>query len=356
MVRSPQLSSGRHPWDRRGDVYVRFGEPDYRSRSDMMNVDQSLAVQRVKERLARAIYGTSVPAKYFLKPAEDAKGIRHIAGDYKLQTSPFESIYPGPVYPVQSLRQSLGEGPEFSAELKDDPGSNTHASDALPPTNYRPVSSEEDASMVAWETWVYVDVGGGIEITFTDEFQNGIYDYAPSPSDARIPVRQQASLNRYNPRTVTAQAASATPNYYQFEANEDPFTFYYDLADFRRDDRSSLEVYLGVPHVTGHYRQEANETRIEIERTVALLNRQTGEIYRRDGQLTFENDARPYREARRLRTGYDSSGHSAGALSDGGGGKGPIVPESGQISSGGNRRTVRKARLTDQRPATRLAH
>ena len=284
------FSSGQQPWDRRGDVYVRFGEPDHRSRSDMMNVDQSLAVQRVKERLARAIYGTSVPAKYFLKPAEDAKGIRHIAGDYKLQASPFESIYPGPVYPVQSLRQSLGEGPEFSAKLANNPESNTLASDALPPTNYRPVSSEEDASMVAWETWVYVDVGGGIEITFTDEFQNGIYDYAPSPSDSRIPVRQQASLNRYNPRTVTAQAASATPNYYKFEANEDPFTFYYDLADFRKDHRSSLEVYLGVPHVVGHYQQEKDETRIEVERTVALLNRQTGEIYRREGQLVFEND------------------------------------------------------------------
>ncbi len=284
------FSSGRQPWDRRGDVYVRFGEPDHRSRSDMMNVDQSLAVQRVKERLARAIYGTSVPAKYFLKPAEDAKGIRHIDGDYKLQASPFESIYPGPVYPVQSLRQSLGEGPEFTAELKDNPQSNTLASDALPPTNYRPVSSEEDASMVAWETWVYVDVGGGIEITFTDEFQNGIYDYAPSPSDSRIPVRQQASLNRYNPRTVTAQAASATPNYYKFEANEDPFTFYYDLADFRRDDLSSLEVYLGIPHLAGQYQQDKNETRIEVERTVALLNRQTGAIYRRDGQIIFEND------------------------------------------------------------------
>ena len=284
------FSTGRQPWDRRGDVYVRFGEPEHRSRSDMMNVEQSLAVQRVKERLARAIYGTSVPAKYFLKPAEDAKGIRHIDGDYRLQASPFESIYPGPVYPVQSLRQSLGEGPEFSAELKSLPESNTFASDALPPTNFRSVSSEEDASMVAWETWVYVNVGGGIEITFTDEFQNGIYDYAPSPSDSRIPVRQQASLNRYNPRTVTAQAASATPNYFRFEPNEDPFTFYYDLADFRKDDRSSLEVYLGVPHVSGHYRQEKNETRIEVERTVALLNRQTGAIYRKDGQLVFEND------------------------------------------------------------------
>ena len=282
------FSSGRQPWDRRGDVYVRFGEPDYRSRSDMMNVEQSLAVQRVKERLARAIYGTSVPAKYFLRSAVDVDGTRHKAGDYKLQVSPFESIYPGPVYPVQSLRQSLGEGPEFSAEIEDE--SNNHASDALPPTNYRPVSSEEDASMVAWVTWVYTDVGGGIEITFTDEFHNGIYDFAPSPTDARIPVRQQASLNRYNPRTVTAQAASATPNYYKLETNEDPFTFYYDLADFRRDDQSSLEVYLGIPHVKGHYEQEKNETRIEVERTVTLVNRQTGAIYRRDGQINFEND------------------------------------------------------------------
>ena len=284
------FSGGRQPWDRRGDVYVRFGEPDHRSRSDMMNVEQSLAVQRVKERLARAIYGTSVPAKYFLRSDEDVDGIRHKAGDYKLPASPFESIYPGPVYPVQSLRQSLGEGPEFSAKLADSPESNTHASDARPPTNYRPVSSQEDASMVAWETWVYVDVGGGIEITFTDEFQNGIYDFAPSPSDARIPVRQQASLNRYNPRTVTAQATSAAPNYFRVQANTDPLTFYYDLADFRQEDGTAMEVYFGVPHVSGHFKEEKNETRIEVERTVALLNKETGAIYRRKGQVIFKNE------------------------------------------------------------------
>ena len=284
------FSGGRQPWDRRGDVYVRFGEPDHRSRSDMMNVEQSLAVQRVKERLARAIYGTSVPAKYFLKSNENAVGVRHESGDYALEASPFESIYPGPVYPVQSLRQSLGEGPEFSAKLADSPESNTHASDALPPTNFRPVSSQEDASMVAWETWVYVDVGGGIEITFTDEFQNGIYDYAPSPSDARIPVRQQASLNRYNPRTVTAQATSAAPNYFRVQANTDPLTFYYDLADFRQEDGTAMEVYFGVPHVSGHFKEEKNETRIEVERTVALLNKETGAIYRRKGQVIFKNE------------------------------------------------------------------
>ena len=112
------FSGGRQPWDRRGDVYVRFGEPDHRSRSDMMNVEQSLAVQWVKERLARAIYGTSVPAKYFLRSVEDVDGSRHKAGDYKLPASPFESIYPGPVYPVQSLRQSLGEGARIQREAR----------------------------------------------------------------------------------------------------------------------------------------------------------------------------------------------------------------------------------------------
>ena len=284
------FSAGRQPWDRRGDVYVRFGEPDHRSRSDMLNVEQSLSVQRVKERLARAIYGTSVPAKYFLKSNENVAGERHERGDYALQASPLESIYPGPVYPVQSLRHSLGEGPEFSAELKDSPESNTNASDALPPTNFRPVSSEEDASMVAWETWVYTEVGGGIEITFTDEFQNGIYDFAPSPSDARIPVRQQAGLNRYNPRTVTAQAESATPNYYRIEPNEEPFTFYYDQADFRAGDDTLLEVYLGVPHTSGHFKEKKNETRIEVERTVAFVNKETGAVLRRGGHLIFRDN------------------------------------------------------------------
>ena len=144
--------------------------------------------------------------------------------------------------------------------------------------------------MVAWETWVYVDVGGGIEITFTDEFQNGIYDFAPSPSDARIPVRQQASLNRYNPRTVTAQATSATPNYFRVQSNTDPLTFYYDLADFRQEDGTALEVYFGVPHVSGHFHEEKKETRIEVERTVALHNKESGAIYRRKGQVIFKNE------------------------------------------------------------------
>ena len=47
--------------------------------------------------------------------------------------------------------------------------------------DYHPVTSGEDMSTIPWETWIYTDVGGGIEITFTDEFGSGTYEYAPMP-------------------------------------------------------------------------------------------------------------------------------------------------------------------------------
>ena len=46
------FAKAKQPWDTRGEMYVRFGEPDHRSRSDWVNFQQSLAVQRVKEALA----------------------------------------------------------------------------------------------------------------------------------------------------------------------------------------------------------------------------------------------------------------------------------------------------------------
>ena len=90
------FSEGRQPWDVRGDVYIRFGEPDHRSRSDEPNFKQSLKVQRVKERLAYSIYKGDVRAHTFM----------------------------GPVYPVRSLKQLDGAW----YELKDIEIGNANAS------------------------------------------------------------------------------------------------------------------------------------------------------------------------------------------------------------------------------------
>ncbi|MSS73449.1 MAG: tetratricopeptide repeat protein [Candidatus Latescibacteria bacterium] len=85
------FSAGTQPWDRRGEVYIRFGEPDYRSRSSMVNLRQSLEVQRIKEKMARDIFGeTAANVTYF-----------------------------GPVFPVRSLRMTLSDAPRFKEDIPD---------------------------------------------------------------------------------------------------------------------------------------------------------------------------------------------------------------------------------------------
>lgn len=326
------FSEGRQPWDRRGEVYIRFGEPDYRSRSDMINLDQSLAVQRVKERMVREVYG------------EEASSMSYF----------------GPVYPVRSLRTKLGGAPDMRVNLRtewdteqgaqgedaarraeesanrgnesiravggagednaagdfnltaedqaqfdqasrqeilvsDGPlgsmfgGGSTSLYDLLP--EFQSVSSQEDASMVPWETWVYTVVNGGIEITFTDENHNGTYDYAPPPLDAYTSIRQLALFNRYSPQRVAEQSALITPDYY-VTLDVDPLEFYYDLADFRggQEGRTLLEVYIGVPRKFARYSSERNETNLVVERAVAVLDEKTGMVYRRQGDLVFRRD------------------------------------------------------------------
>ena len=46
------------PWDRRGEVYIRYGEPEYRARSARVNAyPPSLAVQRIRDVHGQQIYG-----------------------------------------------------------------------------------------------------------------------------------------------------------------------------------------------------------------------------------------------------------------------------------------------------------
>ncbi|MCY3868129.1 MAG: GWxTD domain-containing protein, partial [Gemmatimonadetes bacterium] len=275
------FSEGQSPWDRRGEVYIRFGEPDYRSQSDELNFEQSLAVQRIKERLALSIYGTKVHPKEFLRSGR--------SNPYNTESliAPLGATYVGPVYPVRSLRGKISEFQGYTAELFEiSTGSARESRTDI----FRPVTASEDGAMVAWENWIYVDIGDGLDITFTDERGLGIYDYAPAPPGDMVPLKQLAVLHRYNPRTVTEQAAAQIPDYYRPLENEDPSEFYYASADFRGEDEKTMcEVYLGVPHTLGYYFATEDETRLSVERTIALINTETGSIYRSRAPLHFRN-------------------------------------------------------------------
>jgi hypothetical protein len=151
-------------------------------------------------------------------------------------------------------------------------------------------TAQAGTELVPWETWVYTKVGGGIEITFTDEFQNGAYDYAPQVLDARVPPERLRKFDWYAPQRVFERTAAVTPDYYAPKVDALPLKFYYDLADFRgtQEGRTALEVYYGIPQMAGRYFPEQDSTRIIVERQMALLNLETGAAFRAQSELVFE--------------------------------------------------------------------
>ena len=307
------FSDGEEPWDMRGEVYIKFGEPDYKSASNYMNFDQTLVVQRVKERLANEIYGMAIDPGAVFRSSLGEDGNVMDQATFFMPSASQTSFYPGPVFPVRSMALGIGTAPSFSAQVEAGDGGGVAggnqpqegaeaAAQATRRTEsgfnpardgrgltYSPVTSGGDASMVPWESWVYTNIDGGIEITFTDESGMGIFRYAPVPLDARIPIRQLAALNRHSPANVAKNAFRSTPNYYVNPENKSPLGFYYDLADFRGDPGAptNLEVYTAIPHNMGNYFLDEKETRVEIARTVGALNLETGAIFRSEGMIRF---------------------------------------------------------------------
>ncbi len=317
----------RYPWDMRGEVYVRFGEPDHRTSSQMMNAKQNLAVQRVKERMALDIYGND--------------GAGH--------------TYVGPVYPVRTLamrarwvdREALREEREVISEgledqqtdivansggtrtggetgLSTNTGGNQSQSsigasfstsgedidviyedglekrlglggeDVLKFGDYRPVlTTNPDMSTVSWESWVYTRVAGGGEITFTDESGKGNFDYAPVPMATELSPHQAAKFVRYAPENIVGRAVAAFPDFYTPEYDVVPFDFYFDVADFRGGNgHSVLEVYYGLPGTAARYVPEEDVTRLVAKRQAALVGAALDTVYRASGDLIYQASGR----------------------------------------------------------------
>ncbi len=349
---SVAFSGGKQPWDRRGDVYIRFGEPDHRSSSRMMDVPRDLAVIRVKERLAANLYGTAAIGEMYTGPVFPVRNFslqRDVLGfeaDLGFEMSIEEELEGTDAVAnlrqdraVQGERQSGGpsRGEHYVAEGQDEVGGvqaragrhvredgsdeavpagsdeNNRAVAAFGPdgrsarargqlfqddssklTDYRPVTATgEDHGGVPWESWVYLQVDGGIEISFTDEFGKGIYDYAPVPMSPEVSAAQMARFVRHAPERTFAVAASVSPDHYVPEYEVPPFDFYYSLADFRgRDGRSVLEVYYGIPRPPRRYAPGEDVTRV-VKRQVALIPTTLDTVYRKTGEVAFQVSGGP---------------------------------------------------------------
>ncbi len=277
------FSGGVKPWDRRGEVYIRYGEPDYRARSNRQSVSPNPAVQRVKERIAQRLYGTELADEVYVGPVFPVRsGNLAISEDVR----PAQDL-PDTRSTPTSIQTPEGETADPGTAMLADPNTSTSPSN-LPETppgiTYAPVTVRNDQSLVGWESWVYVNIAGGIEVTFTDETGSGVYDFAPMPAldlHQEDVLKRTASLLEFSPKVVFDRSVAVTPVEYRVAREDLNLPFYYDTADFRGTGGDTrVEVVYGLPTKEIASFKGGDTMAVVVARAVALAARDHSRVYR----------------------------------------------------------------------------
>ncbi|MDE2997597.1 MAG: tetratricopeptide repeat protein [Gemmatimonadota bacterium] len=262
------------PWDRRGEVYIRYGDPDYRSSSIQPNPKVPPAVERVQDHMAYQLYGTQglgisfvgpvFPIRTdlgsFLEPSEDIRR--------DLQTAVIEELDLAVFSPDQEDPGAGGNPagpPQQLIDLEDSPieaGIDLDPEFAIGLSGWKPVTTGHNWASVPWEVWVYASVGKGLEVAFTDERNSGVYDYAPVPGvnsqdlknldkDPHVGqmayVRLMQRLTELAPSTRVASVSREEPEYYSASGFE-ALDFSYDVVTFRgKNGGTEIQVNVGIP-------------------------------------------------------------------------------------------------------------
>lgn len=261
------FSEYKFPWDARGEVYVRYGRPDHISASENIRFETDPRVLAVKDRLMNQA-GEALP--HLLLSRRMVSFYRTMDGSVEKgmdDKKTLSAILGYPVYPVRGV----------------------------------------------WEYWIYSKVGGGVEVTFVQEYRPGPYKYAEMPHagsaiwvdeiTGRKPsttlltdepkdeilhpsidtsIKSNLIWQRMNPGLVMHRVARKTPEIYEQDFATAPLDFFFDAARFKADDRSvKLEVYYGIPTSDLDY-MEGPDGRLTayLKRGLALYNEDNEPVYR----------------------------------------------------------------------------
>ena len=191
------FSNGKEPWDRRGEIYIRFGHPD----------DRQQFILKSGEDVVKAISPTGI---------RDVDMIREISRqrlDMQVSTGA----------PIQGFG-------EFSARA----------------------GRETKSVAFPTESWVYVRYG--LEIFFTDQRNSKAFDYPLQVIELPELATGSGGTNRlaYNflnsPRKQTEELIRKEPESYRHDYGGDPLSFVYYLVSFKgTNDRADVEVAYSVP-------------------------------------------------------------------------------------------------------------
>ena len=291
-----------YPWDTRGEVYIRYGEPEYRSRSYQRDYRQSPEVEAVRTQMAVRLYGPEAAFLTFTGPVFPIKSFRHPITQRKIdqiqEGANADFVSDTDAMIDEETQERDEDSPETSPlsrsgyEDRDmarfDEFGNLSA--RINYGDYSPVTIHNDMATVPWEAWTYTQVQGGIEIVFTDDHSGGRFDFAPQPpvTGTLNQISNASRLSDYAPEVVYQRAAAETPDYYRPGIPGEALEFYYDLANFRGSDgQTVLEVYYGIPMEQVELSQRADSALVQVQVAMGLADETHTSVYRQNEEISY---------------------------------------------------------------------
>ena len=194
------FAAGQQPWDRRGGIYIRFGEPD-----DLQHFIMQTGENPLKN------YQPTGNARI------DAIRERNFMWRYRLKIDNAGTVWSDP-----GLRSTR------------DPDAG----------DYLSKSSKTEALGFLAESWVYLE--HDLELFFVDQVGVGKYDYPLQVHETNI--AESVVQDKYHPRRIAAALIKKTPESYVFDYGGGPLQLMYDIVSYKGDGGlADVEVAYMVP-------------------------------------------------------------------------------------------------------------
>ena len=272
-------------WDRRGEVYIRYGEPAHISARSDIRFETDREVVRVKERLTASL---SPEAKQEILARIGR--LRTSTRDVEIESESAEVVG---ISDFESIDFEMNPNRVFFAAGSDDVAAYVRGKELFgrdrPGMSDRPLRGipayPVDGS-APWEYWIYPDVAGGIEVVFTALTPRGDFDFPDVSQGRKIARFNQRLWEDVRAEVVFFRAINAQPDRY---APVNALDFHYAYADFRgAGDRSRLEVYYGVPVLDAI---GTGKSEVAFERGIALFDSTWTPVYRKLAPMPVQVDA-----------------------------------------------------------------
>ena len=218
------FSEGQKPYDRRGEIYVRYGVPDNRrdylytsdqNTYDEVRISDDATVDAIREQNQQFGYQLRVDR-----------------GDLTI-------LLP------EDVAQRVGFGAQSQMAAEEAVGGLVVDGLVVSAVDIAwQRARKEMGTGYATESWVYVDYG--LELHFVDQFGGGRFDY-PWPnllSSLEAMVRQE----RFSPRRLATELIKRRPEEYLHDFGGEPLEYAFDAVTFRTDNGATeLDLSYTIP-------------------------------------------------------------------------------------------------------------